>query len=415
MQIRKTANMFWIQITLSGIFFLFLACRSTKTITDTELNQPAIKTFQLFPLSHTTNHLTPLQGLSGLAFDKESEDEYYFWSLTDRGPNLDPLPSASVPLRPFLEPKFSPRIYYFSISKKDGGSKLLKTIVLKDEFNHPILGLPPASQCYSEEIPIDSKGLNLNCENYGIDSESIAIDDRGHFWIGEEYGPSIFEFTPDGKLQSVISSRSTSRKNRSKMVIPILPNIVSKRKVNRGFEAIAIKNKILFAMLQSPLPNIKNNADSAYIPIFKIDLEKKRLLSTIWYPTDKGMDLKIGDIAFEDDDSLLIIEQTTELGKNAIHNIYRVNVNQTPNRDQRGENESVVLKKELVLDLVKEGFDQFQKIEGLTYVQGVGIAFVNDNDFSVGNPQNKASPTVLGLFTIDRKPWKNGENSSPNK
>ncbi|MEY4616532.1 MAG: hypothetical protein RJB66_1492 [Pseudomonadota bacterium] len=410
MQVRKTAKMFWIQITLSGIFFLFLACRSTKTITNTESNQPAIKTFQLFPLSHTTNHLTPLQGLSGLAFDKESEDEYYFWSLTDRGPNLDPLPSARVPLRPFLEPKFSPRIYYFSISKKDGGSKLLKTIVLKDEFNHPILGLPPASQCYSEEIPIDSKGLHLNCQKYGIDSESIAIDDRGHFWIGEEYGPSIFEFTPDGKLQSVISSRSTSRKNRGKMVIPILPNIVSKRKVNRGFEAIAIKNKILFAMLQSPLPNIKNNAESSYIPIFKIDLEKKQLLSTLWYPTDNGMDLKIGDITFENDNSLLVLEQTTEMGKNSIHNIYRVAINQNLDTEQGHPNEEVFLKKELVLDLVKEGFDQFQKIEGLTYVQGLGIAVVNDNDFSVGGLTNEPSPTVLGLFTTNRKLWKNKGN-----
>ncbi len=167
---------------------------------------------RLFPGSSQTvrGSTINLQGLSGLAFDHETEHKLFFWTLTDRGPSRPRVNDGNQMEQVFLEPKYQPRIYQFSIDKNSGTSKIEKTIMLKDGTGTALTGLPPCDRSQIEIKPIDALGLPLKCSSLGIDPESITRDRDGNFWLGEEYRPAIMKFSPEGKLiKTYVPTKST--------------------------------------------------------------------------------------------------------------------------------------------------------------------------------------------------------------
>lgn len=119
--------------------------------------------------------------------------------------------------------------------------------MLKDASGKPLNGLNPLK-------------LNGNPSVLGnsIDPEGIVIEKNGNVLISDEYGPSIREFSPSGKLLRVFESPLN--------VVPRLANgtvdymgdrsaLASGRQDNRGFEGLARwpDGSRVFAMLQDPL------------------------------------------------------------------------------------------------------------------------------------------------------------------
>ena len=148
-------------------------------------------------------------GLSGLVFDKKASnsENLVFYSLTDRGPNAkkkDFTKDGHLD-RPFILPKYTPRlvrIEYKPKSQKAAVTQLIK--IRKPGSKEGVTGIPNVDlrsfPKYYDETPVTADGKRLKFDPWGIDPESIIIDGKGNFWIGEEYGPSILKISKDGEV-----------------------------------------------------------------------------------------------------------------------------------------------------------------------------------------------------------------------
>lgn len=90
-----------------------------------------------------------------------------------------------------------------------------------------------------------------------FDPEAIRVLPNGHLLISDEYGPSILEFTAEGRQvgQVPVPSRFTPLHPAADPNSELPPINVRGRQPNRGLECMAIspKGDFVFALLQSPL------------------------------------------------------------------------------------------------------------------------------------------------------------------
>ena len=102
-----------------------------------------------------------------------------------------------------------------------------------------------------------------------IDSEGLALDRDGSFWVSDEYGPYIYKFSPTGKMTLAImppdayiphrngsvsfSADSPSIYDPNEAIIPA--DTTTGRDNNQGFEGLTVSSdgKTLYTLLQSAL------------------------------------------------------------------------------------------------------------------------------------------------------------------
>ncbi|MCP9452116.1 MAG: esterase-like activity of phytase family protein [Nitrospira sp.] len=169
---------------------------------------------------------------SDLYYDAKRNQWY---GLSDRGPGGGSL-------------DYQPRVQRFrlKVDRKTGaisGFKILKTIIFKDEFGNPLNGLAPT--------PPSVLGN-------AFDPEGFVVDPRnGHFYVSDEYGPSLYEFNRKGRrVRSFAIPTNLIPRNAAGM-----PNYASDsgntagKRSNRGFEGLAISpdGAYVYAMLQSAM------------------------------------------------------------------------------------------------------------------------------------------------------------------
>ncbi|WP_413199228.1 esterase-like activity of phytase family protein [Nostoc piscinale] len=174
---------------------------------------------------------------SDLYYDR-SNNVYY--SLADRGPGGGVI-------------SYNPRVQKFSLDvDQNTGAisnfQLLDTIIFTQNgqnFN----GLNPGI-------------LNGNASLLGrsFDPEGFAIAPNGNFYVSDEYGPSVYEFSPTGSFIRAFNTPSNliPRQNDSTInYVDGRPTIATGRQDNRGFEGVTLSpdGSRLFAMLQDPLVN----------------------------------------------------------------------------------------------------------------------------------------------------------------
>ena len=100
-----------------------------------------------------------------------------WWGLSDRGPGGGTL-------------DYQTRVQRFrlKVDKKTGAIsdfKILKTIIFKDEAGNPMNGLAPNP---------------TNILGNAFDPEGFVVDPNNqHFYVSDEYGPSLYEFDKNGK------------------------------------------------------------------------------------------------------------------------------------------------------------------------------------------------------------------------
>lgn len=331
-----------------------------------------------YPLSDLSTIPTLTGGFSGLHFESSSGDELIFWSHSDRGPNLDEIEENGTTKRPFLDPDFVPYWVRFSVNRRTKATKLVEVVHLSLPDGTPISGLPNKD---GDEIPVDSSGRILDFNINGIDPESICFDGE-HVWMGEEYGPSLLKFSPDGTLIRRYVPEGTYPGTLPSHFKHALPAKISERKVNRGFEGLACNDGKVFMILQSPLAGEKTD-----VRLLEFDPKTETVARQHVYRVDSKETDKIGDLAVWKE-SLLVLEQNGETGSGAKQLVYAVNLS---------EIEDGALKKTLAVNLSEVGYDFAEKVEGLSVVDGEELAVVNDNDFGIHGPEFK---TVLGLIKL---------------
>ncbi|HMQ09951.1 MAG TPA: esterase-like activity of phytase family protein [Oligoflexia bacterium] len=387
-------------------FLCFILCFSCSF---TFAKNTQVKTLELpknIKLGTTLgNETVYFGGLSGLTFSHQKKNKLYFWTLTDRGPNAEPFAfeKNSEKSRPFLLPDYQLRLIQLVFDTKKNIMNIHKQLLLQDPQGQPLTGIPNLATSkdkkHQHEPPTDLVGKSLTLNAYGLDPEGIAIDQAGHFWLVDEYGPAIVEFNKKGKMLNKYVPQGTGYK--SAHIHAVLPEVIKERKMNRGFEAVSIANDKLYAVLQSPLPTKKK---SDVIRIIEFDLKKREVTGQYVYLLDdvKQAD-KIGGMTALNENEFLLIERDGKNDNDAIKKIYKISIaadknllanaydamifnsTQLESLSKKDLLKKYALSKTLWMDLKDHKLNSLaDKYEGITYVPAMDALYlINDNDFGI--------------------------------
>ncbi len=333
------------------------------------------------------HHINPGYGSALALKSVKADGTMEFYAITDRGPNGD-IPTyvkdgKKMSGKFFPTPNFTPSIGIIKVNPAKDRADIIASIPLKVN-GKPISGKPIPSGLTgsTNEVALDFKMNDLGTDRNGLDTEGLALDKDGNFWISDEYGPFIAKVDKKGNILEKYGPGMG------------LPKILADRVPNRGSEGLTVDEKgRVFALIQSPLNVDGKTAKTAkYTRIVELDPVTKE--TTMYaYPVDTGYKntgaAKIGDITSIGKGQFLMIEQGKQHGE--MQNlIYKVDLNgATPIADNgdleygRLDGKIVPAKKELVLDLRAEGWN-IEKAEGLALLPDrKTIAVVNDNDFGM--------------------------------
>lgn len=406
-----------------------------------------------------------LGGFSGLYFDAtlSNKTEMVFFTVPDRGPNGDPVtkttvaPAALGDLRPYKLPDYQSRIVKFTINIATGAVTLDNQILLtrKDGMT-PISGkgnIPgydevPVTYADSNTIYLntdftDAKGETYHALPYdemGGDFEGIVKDKRGNFWLCDENRPALYNMNPNGVMIERYVPEGTSMLGLTPMPTgtygaETLPAVYSKRRANRGFEAIAYDSlkDVVYAFIQSPIENpgaiINNKSD--VIRILGIDAltgtpveEYVYLLENNKYPTYTSSRVdKIGDAVYKGMGKFLVVERDSEGPNNPSGKkfVFEIDINKATNLidsaissfdgttadktleqlsadDLVADSIRVVMKRKII-NLPTVGYASSDKAEGIAILPNGALVVLNDNDFGLAGA-GVTDATVAGIITF---------------
>ena len=299
-----------------------------------------------------------------------------FWMVTDRGPN----PEVVDDVRTFVVPTFDPTLVRVNVH---GASiQVVESIPITNADGKPVTGMP--NRAFGEESPplaADAKTVlpyNIN----GLDPEGIVRTADGHFWISEEYAPSILELDAMGHILMRHLPAGLEDVYRSAGVIyPVkgsLPTSLQYRKSNRGLEDLALlpDGKTIVAGLQSSIV-VAGQKDRIVTELLTFDTTSGKTLHEFPYQfddpgtfNDRGRKLKLSALIPVDAEHVIVQERTDFQSR-----FYLVELN--PDDDLiAGED------KKLVVNLagVKSVPD---KIEGAWLKSEDTLVLSADNDFGL--------------------------------
>jgi phytase-like protein len=401
----------------------------TYTFSDTP-----IKEFQnkIFPNSVVNDRKVLLGSIGSDLWHgpKDARDE--FWMVTDRGPNGQ-IAVDGKNRRTFWVPEFNPTIVRV---KTEGKSiRVLEAIPIVGQSGKPVTGLPnlkdvdetPYNYSAQELLPFNSNGL---------DTEGIVRASAGDFWIGDEYSPSLVHLDQTGKVLKRYIPEDLNLDGTNYPVAKVLPAIYGKRKINRGFEGLALSadEKTLYAVLQSPLlnPDRKTGDLSRNTRVLVFDIASEKVTAEYVYrfdvskefdpnPKNTPDEMKLSGVVALNSTTLLVLERTDLVAK-----LYSVDMSKATNILSTRWNdpktaptlealadpataEVRVLPKNMVLDLSSiEGMPE--KIEGIAVLDRSTIVVANDNDFdseeskydAQGNNVGKGKKTQILVISLDK-------------
>ena len=337
-----------------------------------------------------------------------------FWALTDRGPNGNP------GKRTFVAPEFSPLILYARVHHDQ--IRLFEPIVIVDTARRPVTGLSNVPGGFDEAAWNYNGETALPFNPNGLDTEGLVRTRDGSFWIVEEYSPSLVHVDRDGMVldryvpvnSQLGNSVATTPAYRVKKN---LPEILNKRRQNRGFEGIGVTpdERELFLAMQSPLdyPTNALGRASRNVRILRWDIPTERVTAEYVYQFDDvcaflrqaagcGVapgEMKISGIIGLTATSFLVLERTDTAAKvykvdaSLASNIHRTawdtvatSPGATTTALERLANPATegiaALQKTLVVDLSAIP-NMPNKIEGIALPKSDVLAVVNDNDFGL--------------------------------
>ncbi len=397
-----------------------------------------------------------LGGFSGLYFDagESTANEHVFYTVPDRGPNDEAVPGNSVVpdtqnLRPYKLPGFQAQITRISFSVASSTLSIDQTLLTGKDGTTPISG--KGNIPGFDEIPVTYTDINTEFSNtnftgtdgiqyhalefdpYGGDFEGIVRDATGNFWLCDENRPSIYQFNANGVLLERYVPIGSSMLGTTPQVpgyygAETLPEVYSKRRANRGFEAIAYDaNKhIIYAFIQSPIEtpdaSVRNKTD--LIRILAVDAGNGMPVGEYAYllenNADRAFDIsrvdKIGDAVYLENGVFLVLERDSSIPGQDQGKKYIFKIDLKGATNILGHEKSVSLEsytsdelselginfvhKTKVLNLPTLGYESSDKVEGIAILPGGTIAILNDNDFGLAGA-GISDNTVLGLIRFN--------------
>jgi len=383
---------------------------------------------------------------SGLA-RRAGDPSGTIWAIGDRGPNLKIEPAIERygldHLAPLIDidgakamprPDIGPTICELRI---DGNAvRLASTIALRDKFGRPISGLPiPGDRGTKVEPVFDLQGGSLGADPSGADTEAIVALSDGSFWIADEYAPSLIKVDAQGAVvrRWVPKGVEQALEEAHYPVKGVLPKIASRRRLNRGFEALALSpdERWLYAAFQSALAQADEpgNGSARYARIWKVDAKTGAVAAQFLYPFDPPesfeRDRRAGDVRWRDlkiceaiaigSDHLLVLERLSRTAK-----VYAVEVTSsfaTPPKHLKARTSPSLeqmddsaldrhgirtLAKRLVFS-TDDASEIDRDLEGIAVLSARDLLLVNDNDFGVEGAKTRfwrvrfAKPVLRGL------------------
>lgn len=349
------------------------------------------------------------------------------WAVGDRGPNIkvkvaiDTLGLGHLAEYANLDgakvmpcPDIGPAISQLHLE----GDKvvLVRSFPLRDMSGKPLSGLPtPGSAAALAEPAFTVDGSSIPGDPSGADTEGIAACPDGTFFVGDEYGPSLLHINAEGGvlMRWVPAGLELLFANADYPVVGALPALASTRRLNRGFEGLALSpdGRSLYLAFQSPLahPDEQAHRKAEHVRLWQLDTASGEVTAQYLYPLDPPSsfrrdakrgdvdrsDIKVSELAMIGRDRLLVLErgsQTTKLyavrldPSRALEREH-LDIATTPTIEELSaygelEHRLPVLQKSLVLST--DNLPQVDAdLEGLILLTPRTLLLVNDNDFGV--------------------------------
>lgn len=355
-----------------------------------------------------------------------------FWMVSDRGPNGQVRVDGRN-RRTFWVPEFNPAILRVKI--ESDSIHVLQTIPIVGRSGKPVTGMPNLKGV--DETPYDytaQKEFAFNVS--GIDTEGLVRTKNGEFWLTDEYSPSLIRVDGNGKVVKRFVPAGLNLPGADYSVEASLPAVLGKRKINRGFEGLALSSdeKSIYLVLQSPLgiPDRKAGEESRNTRVFVFDRETERVTAEYVYRFEEATEfdprprmnrdeMKLSAVVYLNPTTLLILERTDWVAK-----LYTVELSRATNilkskwddptttpsleaLEDPANADIRALPKSLVLDLGRFK-DMPEKIEGVAVIDRNTIAISNDNDFDSeeskyddqGNNVGKGKVSQIIVIALDK-------------
>jgi len=318
------------------------------------------------------------------------------WAIGDRGPNikigpavddhglthlggLAGLEGAKIMPRPAIGPTLA------QLRVEGDTVACLRVLPLRDASGATFDGLPGPGGDMAMEPAFDLSGAALGASLIGGDTEGVAALADGTFRVADEYGPSILVVAADGVVQArwVPQGEGDALAGAAYRVEAVLPALSARRRLNRGFEALALSpdEARLHVILQSPLaPEDEISAEGrGRARLWTLDAHTGATLAEHFYPLDAPetfrRDAEVGPVELDDlkiseavslgGDQLLVLERISATSK-----LYRVAL------------DAPVLTKTLVLST--DDWPQIDAdLEGLALLSDRELLLSTDNDFGI--------------------------------
>ena len=364
-----------------------------------------------------------------------------YLGITDRGPNIDHFPvddrcqptSSSANGKTFPLPQFTPALVKFQTV---GAAIAITGIVnLVTPLGNPITGLANDAD---DDPPFDDPCSNspIAVNENGMDIEDLAPLPGARILGVEENKPSLFvasiatgavthRYTPAGKPLS----------GTEYTVADLLPAVLRTRRLNRGFESIAVSpdGGTAYTATQSPLGS--TNA-TRLIRILRLNVTDPSNPSVdgefVWimspasvYPqtsagaplSTRQQDLKLSAMAWVGPNQLLLLERSDRAGAGGIRLIL-IDLSDATNILGQYDGTAIDPSSGLALEAFNTSlpativpaastvvFEEYEfpaanqlfttyKLEGLAVLNANQVAIINDNDFGI-DPANPHVPTRL--------------------
>ncbi|MFF3394817.1 esterase-like activity of phytase family protein [Streptomyces sp. NPDC002669] len=363
------------------------------------------------PLAGFSNRLLPgtvaddrgvkLGGIGSDIYPADRKGE--FWTVTDRGPNGQ-IKIDGKKRRTFPVPGFDPAIVKVRVSGKH--LRVVQAVPLTTRSGKPVTGLP--NQISRDEAPYTYDARTpLPYDPNGLDTEGIVRAADGTFWLVDEYGPSLVHVSARGRVLARYVPQGLGLTGADYPVVEALPGVLLHRKVNRGFEGLALlPGGDLVLAVQSPLslPDQDAGESSRNVRLLRFSTKKHAVTAEYAYRfdpvdvVDPGEDdtseLKISSVVAIGRDDLLVEERTDRAAR-----LHRVSLphgsgilgsawddpTTSPSYEELTDPSASgvpVLRKRLVVDLGKVAGVP-GKIEGVAVTGRDTLALINDNDFGM--------------------------------
>lgn len=356
---------------------------------------------------------------SGLAVNAKGD----LFGLTDRGPNsLRKRGDDGQERRVLPLPSFAPGIVRLGLNGT--ALEVLDFIPLRDRHGKPLTGRSNEATdepCYAS---LDD-ARPLPPDPGGVDPEGIRCLPDGRFLISEEYSPSIFVVSPRGEALVRYTPKSKPLPGAPYPVQPILPEALAQRRVNRGFECLALSadGRTAYAILQSSIgdANDPRYAQSRLHRVIELDVSDPlaaRVTGMFLLPatpaaempgSNKQNQVKLNDAEWLGPRRLLVLEQ----GK-AGARLLEADLSHAGNLLERPDRDSLVFEDghtdlarrkihpaavTTFLDLSSLHAIDSTKLEGLVVLGPDRIALANDNDFGIGE-NGSGEPSKVWLLRL---------------